>query len=541
MNFSSFKSSFTSNVNYLKRRYTSGDLSSECDENGQMNPPPIDNEEKSEVSDSSKSSYNEKPKPTPPTELELNVSKSVVRGTSAPVSPTKTRESLLQRVQSLTGAAREQGASIMSAAVQSATRPTTGREKYITLLVIDDQQTDWTKYFKGKRLAADYDIRVEQAQFNEISVTSGSDTGCVVSMNIWRNGTKVPRSFKPDFVLIRQPIKNGNLDFTAILTGFAYCNLPTINSIQSIYQFQDKSWSFARLIQLQKRLGRDSFNLIDQSFYTNTNDLISWSKFPCVVKIGTCHGGAAMIRFENQMMLLDYVGLLTIPFNKALFCTIEPFIDSKYDIHVQKIGNNYKAFMRKSISGNWKTNQGSAMLEQMPVSDKHKMWIEEISKTFGGLVLCELSFLVDRNGTEYLHSFKDSSFPLIGDSQEEDRKNIVEIVSSKMQENLYSTPGAISRKNSMDSSQSTPLRQPPLGGPPPIPERISPAIGSIGRLSSRSSISEQPTVPAPTLNLGRRDSQSSATADSTGPTQPEDTEDTMKNLRKTFAGIFGDM
>lgn len=171
MNFSSFKSSFTSNVNYLKRRYTSGDLSSECDEDAQMNPPPIENDEKSEVSDSSKSSYNEKPKPkpTPPTELELNVNvnKNVVRGTSAPVSPTKTRESLLQRVQSLTGAAREQGASIIGAAVQSATRPTaTGREKYITLLVIDDQQTDWTKYFKGKRLAAEYDIRVEQAQFN---------------------------------------------------------------------------------------------------------------------------------------------------------------------------------------------------------------------------------------------------------------------------------------------------------------------------------------------------------------------------------------
>lgn len=94
----------------------------------------------------------------------------------------------------------------------------------------------------------------------------------------------------------------------------------------------------------------------------------------------------------------------------------------------------------------------------------------------------------------------------------------------------------------MDNSQSTPLRQAPLGGPPPIPERTSPAIGSIGRLSSRSSISDQPTVPAPTLNLARRDSQSSTTTGpDTAPTQPEDTEDTMKNLRKTFAGIFGDM
>lgn len=35
------------------------------------------------------------------------------RGVSAPTSPAKSRESLLQRVQSLTGAARDQGASII--------------------------------------------------------------------------------------------------------------------------------------------------------------------------------------------------------------------------------------------------------------------------------------------------------------------------------------------------------------------------------------------------------------------------------------------
>lgn len=35
------------------------------------------------------------------------------RGVSAPTSPAKSRESLLQRVQSLTGAARDQGASIL--------------------------------------------------------------------------------------------------------------------------------------------------------------------------------------------------------------------------------------------------------------------------------------------------------------------------------------------------------------------------------------------------------------------------------------------
>lgn len=59
------------------------------------------------------------------------------------------------------------------AAVQSATRtqPTYTKEsKYFTLLVFDDYNTDWSKYFRGKRLHGDYDIRVEQAEFKVSSV-----------------------------------------------------------------------------------------------------------------------------------------------------------------------------------------------------------------------------------------------------------------------------------------------------------------------------------------------------------------------------------
>lgn len=46
-------------------------------------------------------------------DLSLNLTKQSSRTTSAPSSPAKTRESLLQRVQSLTGVARDQGASLI--------------------------------------------------------------------------------------------------------------------------------------------------------------------------------------------------------------------------------------------------------------------------------------------------------------------------------------------------------------------------------------------------------------------------------------------
>uniref|UniRef100_B3P4K1 GG17445 n=1 Tax=Drosophila erecta TaxID=7220 RepID=B3P4K1_DROER len=199
------------------------------------------------------------------------------RGVSAPTSPAKSRESLLQRVQSLTGAARDQGASILGAAVQSATQraPAFSKDKYFTLLVLDDQNTDWSKYFRGRRLHGDFDIRVEQAEFRDITVVSSADTGPVVTMAAYRSGTRVARSFRPDFVLIRQPPRDGSSDFRSTILGLKYGGVPSINSLHSIYQFQDKPWVFSHLLQLQRRLGRDGFPLIEQTFFPNPRDLVS--------------------------------------------------------------------------------------------------------------------------------------------------------------------------------------------------------------------------------------------------------------------------
>lgn len=96
---------------------------------------------------------------------------------------------------------------------------------------------------------------------------------------------------------------------------------------------------------------------------------------------------------------------------------------------------------------------------------------------------------------------------------------------------------------------------PQPGPPPPIPERQTPGVGSIARHGSLSgSINlESSESSAPSLaSTGRRDSQVSQSSQSgsksSQPPRPvqqssvvDEAEDTMKNLRKTFAGIFGDM
>jgi synapsin len=107
---------------------------------------------------------------------------------------------------------------------------------------------------------------------------------------------------------------------------------------------------------------------------------------------------------------------------------------------------------------------------------------------------------------------------------------------------------------------ATPTSRPmPSSAPPPIPERSTPGVGSLSRHGSISStIDSELTSDKPSLSsVGRRDSQASqssqmstvsGTAAQKTPARTqaqssvtEDAEDTMKNLRKTFAGIFGDM
>lgn len=39
--------------------------------------------------------------------------------------------------------------------------------------------------------------------------------------------------------------------------------------------WQDKPWVFAHLLQLQRRLGKDNFPLIEQTFFPNARELVS--------------------------------------------------------------------------------------------------------------------------------------------------------------------------------------------------------------------------------------------------------------------------
>ncbi|CAH8581664.1 unnamed protein product [Heterobilharzia americana] len=394
---------------------------------------------------------------------------------SAPTSPTRSTglsASLMGPMGSLTGQISNtimRGFNTAASTAQNISGKISSKDHQKILLVIDDTQTDWCKYFRGKKIMGDWEIKVEQAQFSEITMTAYSDNGCVVS--IYHD--QIPS----------KPLSESNEDWQPILTGLMYGGTPCMNTLHAVYNMKNRPWLFAHLLMLRNRLGKETFPLISQTYHTSQKEMIVAPSFPVIVKVGHGHRGEGKVKADTPFIYQDLVGLMI---SSQTYATTEPFIDANCDLHVQKIGTNYKAFMRKAISGNWKSNTGSALLEKVPMNDKFKLWIDEVSRLFGGLDICSIDALQSKSGEYFIYEANGSDMTLYGDGQEIDRMEIAELVIQRMQSLVHSVslPKApslqsigrtveIDRTTGMSTTASASVLQPNTGATISQPTYIS--------------------------------------------------------------------
>jgi len=389
-----------------------------------------------------------------------------------------------------------------------------------------------------------------------------ASSGGGVRVTVRERAGRTSGPFKPDFLLVRQNLRDAGEDYRNLLLGFQYGGLPCINSLESIYNFQDKPWVHAHLLEVQRRLGPDTFPLIHQTYHPDHEHMEPPPAFPCVLKVGHAHGGLGKVKVEGETSWRDLASVVAV---SGTYCTVEEYIDAKYDLHIFKLGDHYRALIashccdcrRKSLGGNWKTNVGQSILEEVEVQERYKLWVDQVSEMFGGLDICSLEAVVGKDGREVIIEVNDCALSLMGDSQEEDRRHMAEMVLAKMEErcglaeehtNGVAEPGeeaekqaAVERKVlekmavkakvppgpvSADSrAVKTKLPPGPIQRGPPDRTR-NPSLGSGSTSTSASDSSEG---SGGTVRQGDQE-------------EPVvEGEDTMRNLRTTFAGIFGEI
>lgn len=152
------------------------------------------------------------------------------------------------------------------------------------LLVIDYGTANWYtishnqfshfryEIFKGAKLSSGETIRVEQAAWKDIVLTSCSEKGAIVELQ----GSPDPvfyqqkntRSMKVDFLLVRN-FSAGlhGENFRNILYGFMFANVPSVNSLQSIYMCSEKPIVYGELKRIQDKLGKENFPLVCTCLY----------------------------------------------------------------------------------------------------------------------------------------------------------------------------------------------------------------------------------------------------------------------------------
>ncbi|CCD72727.1 ATP-grasp domain-containing protein [Caenorhabditis elegans] len=395
------------------------------------------------------------------------------------------------------------------------------------LLVIDSHHVDWSKYFRNH---TEYAIRVEQGDIDELDVMC-TEKNCTVELN---TPGKDVRTFTPSAVFLGAGATRC-AQLKTITRAFIAAHIPFLNSHTSAVAFLDRNNLKKQLkkITLSDGASIPMLPIVHYPHFHKFHQSQS-STYPMVVSVNEGFQGIGKIKVNNHEELCDVEGMLQIMSKGDTEVEVQPFVDAKYDLHIQKIGHEYKTFIRRGICKHWKSNVGSSVLEQISTCERHKKYLKAITDHVGPMHICSIDILVSKEGREFVHDVNDV-IAYFGESAEDDRRAasllLRALVAPRITSPIAAEPPATSPTTSAVTNghgnhgpaPAVPTRRLP---PHPSSSSAAPPRGHMSdKVESRHKDHYDPPPQIP--RTGSRESVSYV-------------DDTMGQLKRTFAGFFGE-
>ncbi|CAI5448676.1 unnamed protein product [Caenorhabditis angaria] len=448
----------------------------------------------------------------PPSSFSFHsIANKVSNTISAPTSPAKTRESLAAALERSLNHDRSRGEAIMKDAK--------------VLLVIDSHHVDWSKYFRNH--TSEFPIRVEQGDIDELDVMC-TEKSCVVEINqVGRDS----RSFTPAAVFIGAG-STRCAQLKTIVRAFIAAHIPFLNSHTSAIAFLDKNNLKKQLkkITLTDGASMPMLPIIHYPHFHKFHQSQSVT-YPMVISVNEGFQGIGKIKVNSHEELCDVEGMLQIMAKGDTEVEVQPFVDAKYDLHIQKIGNEYKTFIRRGICKHWKSNVGSSVLEQINTNERHKKYIQAIIDHVGNMQICSIDILVSKEGREFVHDVNDV-ISYFGESGEDDRRAASMLLRAVIGPKQHPTQTPHQENGHAKQNHHT---LPATPAQSQVPTSSAPSKIQNNHQHSQSHHEIEPHIrdyssysaPPPIPRAPSRESISYV-------------DDTMGQLKRTFAGFFGE-
>lgn len=167
------------------------------------------------------------------------------------------------------------------------------------LLVVAEHPEQWVKHFRGQSVHGDVELRVEQAQFSQLSVVASRGS---VAVSIERGGAV--RRLRPDFVLLREEPGGGPGGSTwRFLIGLHLGGVPASTPLQAAIRAAHPPAVLAQAVQLQKELGSEGFPMAPMRFCHRPRALLTAPTFPMLVTLSPAPGGVDTVRVSSPEVL----------------------------------------------------------------------------------------------------------------------------------------------------------------------------------------------------------------------------------------------